>query len=56
MTHPPSVAPSAPATDGRAVLNLPVEDRVSSPYTGLTRVHWEAAADGMLAVLYWKCT
>lgn len=29
------------------------EDRTSSPYTGYTRAHWEAAADGMLAAA-WK--
>ncbi|MFF7604612.1 DUF2264 domain-containing protein [Streptomyces parvulus] len=27
---------------------LPTEDRVSSPYTGYTRAHWEAVADGLL--------
>ncbi|MFC9856338.1 MULTISPECIES: DUF2264 domain-containing protein [unclassified Streptomyces] len=27
---------------------LPPEDRGSSPYTGYTRAHWEAAADGLL--------
>ncbi|MFJ9977902.1 DUF2264 domain-containing protein [Streptomyces cyaneofuscatus] len=27
---------------------LPPEDRASSPYTGYTRAHWEAAADGLL--------
>ncbi|MGP3633086.1 DUF2264 domain-containing protein [Streptomyces sp. 24-1644] len=27
---------------------LPAEDRDSSPYTGYTRAHWEAAADGLL--------
>lgn len=30
------------------LLNLPPEDRRLSPYTGFTRAHWEAAADGML--------
>lgn len=29
-------------------LELPPCDRESSPHTGLTRAHWEAAADGML--------
>ncbi len=29
-------------------LELPAEDRESSPYTGYTRAHWEAAADGLL--------
>ncbi|MEV2217595.1 DUF2264 domain-containing protein [Streptomyces sp. NPDC050997] len=27
---------------------LPAEDRESSPYTGYTRAHWEAVADGLL--------
>ncbi len=27
---------------------LPSEDRALSPYTGYTRAHWEAAADGLL--------
>ncbi|MER5757904.1 DUF2264 domain-containing protein [Streptomyces sp. NPDC002082] len=27
---------------------LPREDRASSPYTGYTRAHWEAVADGLL--------
>ncbi|MER5986181.1 DUF2264 domain-containing protein [Streptomyces sp. NPDC001787] len=27
---------------------LPAEDRARSPYTGYTRAHWEAAADGLL--------
>ena len=27
---------------------LPSEDRVTSPYTGCTRAHWEAVADGLL--------
>ncbi|MFD4689605.1 DUF2264 domain-containing protein [Streptomyces sp. NPDC058463] len=27
---------------------LPAEDRESSPHTGYTRAHWEAAADGLL--------
>ncbi|MFF8694204.1 DUF2264 domain-containing protein [Streptomyces sp. NPDC015144] len=29
-------------------IELPAEDRVSSPHTGYTRAHWEAAADGLL--------
>ncbi|MGW1108174.1 DUF2264 domain-containing protein [Streptomyces sp. NPDC002540] len=29
-------------------LELPAEDRASSPHTGYTRAHWEAAADGLL--------
>ncbi|MCW7945091.1 hypothetical protein AAW14_24525 [Streptomyces hygroscopicus] len=28
---------------------LPPEDRTSSPFTGYTRSHWEAVADGLLA-------
>ncbi|AXK35264.1 DUF2264 domain-containing protein [Streptomyces armeniacus] len=37
-------------TDGAhpTVLELPPEDRELSPYTGYTRAHWEAAADGLL--------
>ncbi|MDZ5077022.1 DUF2264 domain-containing protein [Nesterenkonia sp. HG001] len=30
-------------------LTLPAEHRTLSPYTGFTREHWEAAADGMVA-------
>ncbi|MEU4098742.1 DUF2264 domain-containing protein [Streptomyces sp. NPDC026673] len=30
---------------------LPPEDRVLSPYTGWTRAHWEAVADGLLAAV-----
>ncbi|TXS43654.1 DUF2264 domain-containing protein [Streptomyces sp. OR43] len=29
-------------------LELPADDRAASPYTGYTRAHWEAAADGLL--------
>ncbi|MEU5288919.1 DUF2264 domain-containing protein [Streptomyces sp. NPDC020755] len=36
-----------------ALFELLPEDRVSSPYTGYTRAHWEAAADGMLDAA-WK--
>ncbi|GAA2455402.1 DUF2264 domain-containing protein [Streptomyces glaucus] len=32
--------------------DLPAEDRVSSPYTGYTRAHWEAVADGLLAAAW----
>lgn len=32
---------------------LPAEDRESSPHTGYTRAHWEAAADGLLHAA-WK--
>ncbi|MEV1044084.1 DUF2264 domain-containing protein [Streptomyces sp. NPDC049916] len=31
---------------------LPPEERASSPYTGYTRAHWEAAADGLLAAAW----
>ncbi|WP_345618065.1 DUF2264 domain-containing protein [Streptomyces ziwulingensis] len=31
---------------------LPAEDRASSPYTGCTRAHWEAVADGSLAAAW----
>ncbi|MGI5460243.1 DUF2264 domain-containing protein [Streptomyces sp. CA-249302] len=31
-----------------APFRLPPEDRESSPYTGYTRAHWEAVADGLL--------
>ncbi|MEU6486918.1 DUF2264 domain-containing protein [Streptomyces sp. NPDC046887] len=30
------------------LLRLPGEDRALSPYTGYTRAHWEAAADGLV--------
>ncbi|MFD3640157.1 DUF2264 domain-containing protein [Streptomyces griseus] len=36
-----------------APFELPPEDRASSPCTGYTRAHWEAAADGMLEAA-WK--
>ncbi|MFF4508084.1 DUF2264 domain-containing protein [Streptomyces sp. NPDC001401] len=31
---------------------LPPEERESSPYTGWTRAHWEAVADGLLAAAW----
>ncbi|WP_320774651.1 DUF2264 domain-containing protein [Streptomyces sp. CRN 30] len=31
---------------------LPAEDRTVSPYTGYTRAHWEAVADGLLAAAW----
>lgn len=35
-------------------LRLPPDDRAASPYTGLTRAHWEAAADGLVrAAWHW---
>ncbi|WP_221353538.1 DUF2264 domain-containing protein [Streptomyces beigongshangae] len=36
----------------RIPFELPPEDRVSSPCTGFTRVHWEAVADGLLAAAW----
>lgn len=33
------------------MIELPADDRVSSPYTGYTRAHWEAAADALLAAV-----
>ncbi|MFF9175136.1 DUF2264 domain-containing protein [Streptomyces sp. NPDC014793] len=33
------------------MLRLPPEDRSSSPFTGYTRAHWEAAADALLAAV-----
>ncbi|MEV5203544.1 DUF2264 domain-containing protein [Streptomyces sp. NPDC053720] len=38
MTAPHPISP----------IELPADDRESSPYTGYTRAHWEAAADGLL--------
>ncbi|MEU9477550.1 DUF2264 domain-containing protein [Streptomyces sp. NPDC048191] len=32
-------------------MELPAPDRVSSPYTGYTRHHWETAADALLAAV-----
>ncbi|MFC5656745.1 DUF2264 domain-containing protein [Streptomyces nogalater] len=32
-------------------MELPADDRESSPYTGYTRAHWEAAADRLLAAV-----
>ncbi|MFI9253825.1 DUF2264 domain-containing protein [Streptomyces sp. NPDC053069] len=32
-------------------MELPADDRASSPYTGYTRAHWEAAADALLAAV-----
>ncbi|AJP05346.1 hypothetical protein TU94_31945 [Streptomyces cyaneogriseus subsp. noncyanogenus] len=32
--------------------DLPAADRRSSPYTGYTRAHWEAVADGLLAAAW----
>jgi hypothetical protein len=33
------------------MLSLPPEDRSLSPYTGWTRAHWEALADGLLTAV-----
>lgn len=33
------------------MIELPADDRESSPYTGYTRAHWEAAADRLLAAV-----
>lgn len=33
------------------MIELPADDRLSSPYTGYTRAHWEAAADALLAAV-----
>ncbi|WP_460106209.1 DUF2264 domain-containing protein [Streptomyces sp. YKOK-J1] len=33
------------------MLRLPPDDRSSSPFTGYTRAHWEAAADALLAAV-----
>ncbi|MBL1084080.1 DUF2264 domain-containing protein [Streptomyces actinomycinicus] len=32
-------------------MELPADDRTSSPHTGYTRAHWEAAADALLAAV-----
>lgn len=40
-----------PGRTAIAVLELPADDRASSPYTGYTRAHWEAAADALLAAV-----
>ncbi|MEV0368487.1 DUF2264 domain-containing protein [Streptomyces sp. NPDC050636] len=44
MTTPPTPAPRPHPHP----FPLPPEDRRLSPYTGWTRAHWEAAADGLL--------
>ncbi|MFL1905694.1 DUF2264 domain-containing protein [Streptomyces tauricus] len=36
----------------RIPFELPPEDRASSPYTGYTRAHWEAVADGLLTAAW----
>ncbi|MER7999862.1 DUF2264 domain-containing protein [Streptomyces sp. NPDC095613] len=64
-TNPPAATataagpagPGAAAGTGRAgpapvPLVLPGEDRAHSPYTGYTRDHWEAAADGLLSAAW----
>ncbi|WP_431046302.1 DUF2264 domain-containing protein [Streptomyces sp. P1-3] len=47
MAAPPPTPPTPPAHP----FPLPPEDRVLSPFTGLTRAHWEAVADGLLAAV-----
>ncbi len=41
-------SPVSPAPPPLLPFPLPPEDRDLSPYTGWTRAHWEAAADGLL--------
>ncbi|WNI21002.1 DUF2264 domain-containing protein [Streptomyces sp. ITFR-16] len=41
---------SAPHPD--SPLELPADDRTTSPFTGYTRAHWEAAADGLLSAAW----
>ncbi|MFD9497744.1 DUF2264 domain-containing protein [Streptomyces sp. NPDC060035] len=41
------------STSSSYPFELPAEDRGSSPHTGYTRAHWEAAADGLLHAA-WK--
>lgn len=60
MNSPPTASPaSLPAPShglpgaGTCALRLPRENRLLSPHTGLTRAHWEAAADGLLDAA-WK--
>ncbi|QHA07507.1 DUF2264 domain-containing protein [Streptomyces broussonetiae] len=38
------------------MIQLPADDRRSSPYTGYTRAHWEAAADALLAAVAPRAT
>jgi len=44
----PPVITGTPFGAGFAHVQAPPEDRVRSPYTGLTREHWVAAADDLL--------
>ncbi|RAJ58283.1 hypothetical protein K378_05163 [Streptomyces sp. Amel2xB2] len=39
---------ATPAAAAHVPLRLPPEDREFSPFTGWTRAHWEATADGLL--------
>ncbi|MEU7185757.1 DUF2264 domain-containing protein [Streptomyces sp. NPDC045369] len=49
MTVPqPAQPPQSARPAGRKTGALPPEDRERSPYTGWTRAHWEATADGLL--------
>ena len=44
---------STTPTSSRGIpFEFPPEDRESSPYTGYTRAHWEAVADGLLAAAW----
>ncbi|NBM20343.1 DUF2264 domain-containing protein, partial [Streptomyces sp. GC420] len=47
MTSSPG-PPGPPRLSSDGPLRLPPDDRDLSPYTGYTRAHWEAAADGLL--------
>ncbi|WP_314172535.1 DUF2264 domain-containing protein [Streptomyces winkii] len=44
-----TAAADRPCDTAAELLRLPPEDRESSPFTGWTRAHWEATADGLLA-------
>ncbi|MGY0056510.1 DUF2264 domain-containing protein [Streptomyces sp. LZ34] len=49
MPTPAMPTPAMPLTPTPPLpFPLPADDRALSPHTGLTRAHWEAAADGML--------
>ncbi|MFJ2675668.1 DUF2264 domain-containing protein [Streptomyces sp. NPDC087525] len=41
-------SPLVPSAFPDPAFELPAEDRTLSPYTGYTRAHWEATADGLL--------
>lgn len=46
--HSPYFGPIGPFASAFTRVAVPPEDRELSPYTGLTRAHWVAAADDML--------